>query len=50
MVLPPGSLDAMFCLNIFGEILMDAVSIKCILSPESDISILVLKGSILGRE
>ena len=49
MVLPYGSLSAMFFLHIFGGGLFYSILTKCIFSPESDIGRLVLKGDTLGR-
>ena len=50
MVLISGSLTVMVCLHLFGEIVFDAVLFKCILSLESAIDRLVLKGATLGGE
>ena len=44
------SLSVVVCLHVFGTILFDAIFAKCILTPESEISMLVLKGTTLGGE
>ena len=50
MVLISGSLTVMVCLHLFGEIVFDAVFFKCILSLESAIDRLVIKGATLDGE
>ena len=50
IVIPLDSLSVVVCLHIFGTILFDAVFAKFILAPESDISMLVLKGTTLDGE
>ena len=48
MVIPYSSLYAMACLHFPGAILVDALLVKFMFSPEYDIAGLVIKGEFCG--
>ena len=48
MVLMSVSLDSMVCSRLTGETVGFSLLVKCMLSPESDVARLVLKGELSG--